>query len=302
MKRLLSLITVLFLFICLCTGAVAASSTLADHSSDFTYDAKLPRVIDNAGLLTAAEKTQLNKTIRNIIKTYSFDVVLLTVESTDGKSIEAYADDYYDYNGYGYGQNADGLLFVVDMGSRAYWTSTTGEGITAFTDSGIAYMGSLIQDKLSEGDYYSAFSSYLNEVGVLLENYHSDGTPYDEYDDGDWWIVNDASGYTGNGSAGGIGSVKNLLKVIGISLAAGFIIAFIIVSVMKKKMNTAVPDNFARAYVESGSFKLTNSEDRFLYRTTTRVKVQTNNTRPGGGSSTHVGSSGRSHGGGGGHF
>ena len=41
-----------------------------------------------------------------------------------GKTAEAYADDYYDYNGYGYGENDDGLLLLVSMGERE-WAITT---------------------------------------------------------------------------------------------------------------------------------------------------------------------------------
>ncbi len=280
MKQVVSVLcAVLFIFI-LPISILAAPSTLADRAAGFTYDTSLPRVIDKAELLTAAEEKQLNAAIKDIITTYSFDIVIITVKSTGGKTAMAYADDYYDYNGYGYGQNADGLLFLIDMGNRDYQTSTAGTGLEVFTDDRIERLGSLIQAHLSEGDYYTAFSLYLNEAKAYLES----GAPTGPFDP------------TQISASGG----KDWLKVIGISLAVGFIVALIIVSAMKKKMNTAVPDNFARAYVESGSFQLTNSEDRFLYRTTTRVKVQQNTGAKGGGS--HVGSSGRSHGGGGGKF
>ena len=37
-------------------------------------------------------------------------LAVVTVNSLEGKTAEAYADDYYDYNGYGYGENDDGLF------------------------------------------------------------------------------------------------------------------------------------------------------------------------------------------------
>ena len=82
----------------------------------------------------------------------------------------------------------------------------------------------------------------------------------------------------------------------------GLVVAFLIVNGMKKSMNTAVPNNYARAYLKEDTVRITASEDRFMFRTTARVPVQQNSSGGRGGSSTHVGSSGRSHGGGGGKF
>ena len=36
----------------------------------------------------------------------------------DGKTAQAYADDYYDYNGYGYGENDDGILLPSQYGRK----------------------------------------------------------------------------------------------------------------------------------------------------------------------------------------
>ena len=74
---------------------------------------------------------------------------------------------------------------------------------------------------------------------------------------------------------------------------------------MNKKMKTAVFKKSAKDYVEAGTFVLTKESDRFLFRTTTRVKIENDTTNTGsksGGGSVHTGSSGTSHGGGGGKF
>ncbi|MDR1560450.1 MAG: TPM domain-containing protein, partial [Clostridiales bacterium] len=59
------------------------------------------RVYDGAGLLSAEQIGELKSAINNIIDEYNFDVVIVTVNSLDGKTPEAYADDYFDYNGFG---------------------------------------------------------------------------------------------------------------------------------------------------------------------------------------------------------
>ena len=66
-------------------------------------------VIDEAGLISASDEKKLSEKIKEIQKE-KFDVVILTVKSLDGKSAQDYADDYYDYNGYGYGKDDDGIL------------------------------------------------------------------------------------------------------------------------------------------------------------------------------------------------
>lgn len=284
MKKTSAALLALYLAICLSAGVFASGGTLYSRPADYTYDSALPRVIDEAGLLSDYEKSGLEALIDGIISTYSFDVVILTVNSTGEKTVEQFADDYYDYGNYGCGENADGLLFLLSMSGRDYYTSTSGKGIEVFTDYGIEYISDMVVSDLSAGEYFKAFSRYLGYVEKFLQDEQNDNTIYDI-----------GKRYRENPFALD-------LRTIAICLAAGFIASFITVSAMKNKMNTAKPRDSARDYVGEDTFNLTLNEDRFLFRTTSRVKVQKNTSSGGGGSSTHTGSSGRSHGGGGGKF
>ena len=53
---------------------------------------------------------------------------------------QAAADDFYDYNGYGYGENYDGILFYIADYERKYQFSTCGSGETIFNENGLAYL------------------------------------------------------------------------------------------------------------------------------------------------------------------
>lgn len=55
------------------------------------------------------------------------------------------ADDFYDYNGYGYGEEGDGIIFLISMEERKWQISTCGFGITAFTDAGQEYMADPVE-------------------------------------------------------------------------------------------------------------------------------------------------------------
>ena len=238
------------------------------------------RLVDDAALLSTSEKNELTALLDEISERHQVDVVVVTVNSLGGKTPRAFADDYYDNNGYGYGANADGVLLLVAMDSRDYYITTTGFGITAFTDSGIDYMENRFVGYLSDEDYAAAFETYAELCDEFITEARS-GKPYDD----------------GNMPKSPFPWGQNLL----ISLAVGFLIAFIATAIMRSKLKTVRSKAGATDYVRDGSFRVTRSHDFFLYRTVSR-RARPKNDSSSGGSSTHSSSSGRSHGGGGGKF
>jgi uncharacterized protein len=271
------------LMILLCFGWIflPLAHTFAYDISDGSY------VIDDADLLSDSEERELETRIAELRLKHKFDIVLVTNPSTNGQSAMAYADDYFDYNGYGYGANRDGLLFLVtfydDEGYRTFWTSTSGCGIDAFTDYGLEQINDKIQSYLSSGDYYDAFDTYLNLCDEFLLEYEK-GTPYD----------NSHPRYTLAAKGG----------VLGTAGVLGAIISSITVGVMKGKLSNKRRASKADEYLDWGDVRLSQRADIFLYSTTRTRHIERNRSSGsrGGGSSVHFSSSGRSHGGGGGHF
>lgn len=218
------------------------------------------RLVDNAALLTTEEQTQLRQQLDSVSQSYGVDLVIVTVNSLEGKAISAYADDFFDYGGYG----SHGVLLLVDMGSRQWYISTTGSCISTFSDSIIDHIGESTAQYLSDGDYEAAFSTFISHCESVLE---------------------DPEGYEGDSLTGG--------ERLVIALIVGFVIALIAVMIMKGQLKS-VRQKSADAYQKDGSFHLTQAYELFLYSNVTRTQKQS--------SSTHTGSSGRSHGGGGGRF
>ena len=97
--------------------------------ADTKYNAKYPRLVDKADVLTDEEEKKLLKKLNKISEEEKVDVVVLTVENEAGKDVTAFADDFYDYNNYGFGHKGDGIILVVDYGSRDWALSTKGKGI-----------------------------------------------------------------------------------------------------------------------------------------------------------------------------
>lgn len=219
-------------------------------------------LIDQANLLTESEISTITSQLKDLQTKYDVDVVILTVETVGGESMRDYADDYYDYNGY----SPNGMLFLIAMEEREMYISTAGTCIDAFTDDDIERVFDAIWDDVRDGEYASAFQNFVTECDCELE-YYVNGEPFE------------------------------LGTTIIIALVVGFIIAFIVVSVMKGKLKTVAFQKSANNYAKMETLKLTNSNELFLYRNVSRVlKPQNNNNNS---SSTHRSSSGRSHGGGG---
>ncbi|MBE6844451.1 MAG: TPM domain-containing protein [Ruminococcus sp.] len=243
---------------------------------------ELPRVIDNAELFSDSEEQALNDKINEIISAYDFDVVILTEESIGGESPMNYADDYYDYEGYGANGNGDGVLFLINMDERDWWISTKGYGITVFTDYGIEKIEEIVVPELSGGFYFDAFELFLQTTEEYIKAANS-GEPYDV--DNKYMTTDD--------------KFKSILISVGVGLGIGLVVALIVVLVFKSQLKSVEFEYAAREYEVKNSFNVTRSNDIFLFRNVTKRKKPENN---GGGSSTHISSSGSSHGGGGGKF
>ncbi len=268
----------------LCTSALIggapllATPVLAEESSKVSKD----YVVDNADLLTHTEENELSEKLQDISDELQFDVVVVTTNSTGSKTATEYADDYFDYNGYGRGSNNDGALFLVDMGDRKWAISTSGYGIEAIVDSALDDMEEEIVPYLKSGDYDGAF----NEFADLT------------YD-----IVNDAKNgksYS-NSTTSTTKNHKNLGTNLIVAFSIGAGISLIIILVYRSKLKPVKFQKEAKEYIVPGSFNLRRSDDVFLYFNITKVPIPKNNDSDDSGS-FHSSSSGSSHGGSSGSF
>ena len=187
-----------------------------------------------------------------------------------------YADDFFDYNGYGLGQDRDGCLFLQVTGDRDYWFSTSGRGINVLNRAAFNKLEADAVKHLREGNAYQAYNSFL----VNWEKFLALDVKGRRYNFIEQW---------------------NIVIMI-IAWAVAFGIGFIVVLVWKKGMNTVFAQTQAGAYVVPGSLTFNIKKDTFLYSTVSRTARETDTGSSGGGGRSHTSSSGRSHGGGGGKY
>lgn len=262
MKKLTSLLIVFLLAVSLTITAFAAGGS--------------PKIVDKADVLSASEEATLETMALALVNEYDMDVVILIEESIWPNDVTDYADDYFDYNGYGIGSNHSGVLLLLDMDEREWAISTCGDTIKALTDRGQEQIMDEVLGYLGDDEYYEGFRVYLNLLDEHFEAYEN-GESIDQKRD-----LFDI--------------VFDLIIALGIGAAAGGIT----IAVMRSGMKTVKPQRGAQSYVRQGSFKLNKQRDVFLYTRTTRIRRQSSSS--GGGSSTHRSSSGRSHGGSRGRF
>ena len=117
---------------------IAAVLMLAVSFSFFCFAAQKPetrlvaRLADKAGLIDDATEKQLLATLDSLSEQMQFDFVVATVDSTGGKDIVAFSDDYFDYNGFGFGNDDSGVALIISMNPREVYISGCGEGTEYF--------------------------------------------------------------------------------------------------------------------------------------------------------------------------
>ncbi|NLX82953.1 MAG: TPM domain-containing protein [Clostridiales bacterium] len=208
----------------------------------------LQHVDDKARVLSNDEVRKLEAQAAELYERTQFDVILHTTRNSQGKEPEDYAYDYYhafrDPSRY-----PDGAAFAIMFDTRDYYEAARGKGKSLLTYRENYDLRDVVKNKLSDGDYYGAFSDYLRYVKRLLVPL----APIEQV-------------------------TQYLPFVLGISLVIGLIYAF----VLKSNMKIAKYQYNADRYIVPNSLNLTRHQDLYLYQTVTRTKIESSSS---GGSS-----------------
>ena len=263
--------------------------------------ADVPRIVDNAGIIGEENSEIIRAYLDEKSDEHDFDFAVLAEESIGGGDIVAYADDYFDNNGFGRGEDGrDGILLVIVMDTREWAFSTSGFGVTVFGDYELGEIEDAMVGELSNGNYAQAVYNYAQVAEYYVRYAKENGFDFSE--DG-YYTYDDPSYYddyepepmpatTKLGICGIFGSLSGLISVL----------------TMKGKMNTVHKKQSAGDYVRRGSLNVYRSNDYFINKTVAKTMRYVEKSSSGGGTthhgggSTHISSSGHSHGGSHGHF
>ena len=291
MKRILYIISALLVIFITANSVYVYgldNSAVSTNPPPVPKDRQLPRLADYADLLTDKEETKLLMLLNEISERQKCDVIIVTVPTLDGKTSLNYAHDFYDYNGYGFGDEDSGILLLICPEERDWAISTYGFGITAFTDAGQEFIMNAVRPSLSSESFYKAFKFFADFCDEYITEAR-EGQPYD-------------IGHMPPGRM--LQPVNNLIFSFLISIP----IAWRSVRKKKKALISTELQTKADNYIHQGSLQLTAQSDTFLYENISKTPM-TEDTGSGsvsgtssgsgsrGGSSTYTSSSGRKHGG-----
>lgn len=226
------------------------------------------KVYDNAGILSEQEVETLNRLCLEASTSTKSDFVIVTVNSLEGKTATEYADDFFDYNGFGYEKiQGTGTVFLIAMQEREVAFSTSGECVALFSDRASDKIIDEVSSQLKNGDYYNGLLAYINLTTQYINN------------NGRWnsQIV-----------------IDKLIQIV-TSLAVAAVVLWIMYSGSKSKMSV-------NGYTYASGHKSYILRQHDVFQRTTTVTRRIDTAPKGGGSGGHVGSSGNRHGGSSGKF
>lgn len=242
---------------------VSTAEALPQEETGSDFQCSSIRYVDMAGLLDAEDMGKVLSKLDAVSEAHKMNVVIVTTPDLEGKSPEAYADDFFDYNEYG----PDGILLLVSTDGNKWHISTTGTAIDIFNEDALEHLSNDFVDYLSDEEFMDAFMNYTNDCDEIL-TMAENGETYKH---------------------------KLGMKAILISIGGGFVIALVMAMYKKKQMRSIVAQQSAQDYTRGGSVQIHNRYDNFLNSTITSRTIKDD-------SDTHTGSSGTDHGGSGGSF
>lgn len=243
-------------------GLPFAPDWYPDLGTEFVrfHNTDAPRVVDDAGMLSASEIAELEARAAEIAGAYRLDVGIHTAPEPVALSRTQYAEDYYRYNGYGLGENYDGIFLTVYRGSgdRAGTRLTvSGAGAAKLTETNENRLREYCEDAVNNGQTFEGLRRWLDNVEHMERTGRVPRTAL-------YWILTALAG-SALGSAVG-----------GIALAGA-----------KRRMRTPQPKTEANRYVLSDTSRITGAGAAYLYSTSSRHYI------PPAESSRSSGSSGR---------
>ncbi len=235
-------------------------------ASSIASERLLPRLVDAAGIIDdAKEETLLNK-LDSISESKKIDVAIVTTAQLNGKEPMEFADDYFDYNGFGYGSKRSGILLLISVNPKYIYISTCGKGEKIITNGEVDSVIDTFYDDIKDGSYLTGCTKFADEAERQIKSLN-----------------------------------RYPLILVFIAIIIGFLFSSIKVSSLKARHKTVQKKQQAVDYILPGSLVLLASQDNFIDKHVDVSAIVASTGSRGSGSSGggHISSSGSHHGGGG---
>jgi len=127
-------------------------------------------VVDNAGVLSSGELQQLENKLQNFYRKSSTQIVILTIETSDGEPLSMYATEIGQRWGVGQKGQDNGIVIVAAMKDRDVFI-TNGYGVEEFIPDAIAkrIVEAYIVPNFKQSSYAKGFDEATTQIIGLLE-------------------------------------------------------------------------------------------------------------------------------------
>lgn len=123
------------------------------------------RVFDNAGLFSTEEIAVIEQSISDFQRSTNMDFVVLTTDDYLGENNQqAITDSFYDSGNFGFGRQASGMLYYIDMNQRKPYVSTCGEMIFEFFGDKLINAHNACHPFLANGEYKNAVLQMIEKA------------------------------------------------------------------------------------------------------------------------------------------
>ena len=136
----------------------------------FFHDENAPRVVDDADIIPEADERRMEARISELRAELGRDIVVFPDNSTHGLSRAVYAADFYDFNGYGYGDDREGfcLFICMEQGNRGFWTCGTGPDTKALHTEAVANsLDDVLYEYMAAGSYSEGVENWIENIATL---------------------------------------------------------------------------------------------------------------------------------------
>lgn len=293
LKRALSVVSIVFLFVLLSVNAVYGAVDNGDSGKEYVFD--------DAGLISELDKEALNLRCKEVSEQLEIDIMVATTYDTNGRSSRDYAEDMIIDKDLGFEEDGrtekSCVLFLIDLDNSETYIVTSGLGILCVQDEDIEEILNQVYNYI-RSDYYLASLAYVDKTENIIEyNMRSYANEY--VDD---WKQNKYDYDTFEKKY--VNIEHNLfyrLRNPVVCLVISVIIALVSVIIMAYNNKAKMTAN-GNTYMDRNEFKIHVKNDCFTNTTIAKHKISSSSGSSRGGSrggSHHSGRGGRSFGGGG---
>ena len=134
------------------------------------HDENAPRVTDRADIFTDEEEAAMEERLNALRDEICCDIVIYTDVTANGKDHKYVAADFFDYGGYGWGDDYEGacLFICMDPNDRGWWIANNGpKTMKLYTEDIANLMDDVLYDYMVAGKYAEGVNDWITNYATL---------------------------------------------------------------------------------------------------------------------------------------